>query len=1076
MAQLSIFLLGPYHVTNGEQSQVHFEYDKVRALLAYLAVESDRPLRREFLAGFLWPEQPEGAALNSLRQAILKLRQAIGDVGPQPPILDVSRESIQINPHSEYTLDVREFTTLLEKTRRHQHRNPQTCPSCAEHCAQAVMLYRGAFLDQLSLRDSPEFESWIVIKREQLRNLFLQALTTLTDFHLRRQEYNLAQNYAFQQIETDPLREAAYRQMMIIMALDGKRTAALKCYEACRSLLEKELDIEPEEETEKLYQLIKAGLFKDHYKDVKSDHSSLPLPPSPFFGREKELAGVSALLENPHTRLITLIGLGGVGKTSLALKAASEYEKLFTHGACFVPLAQLDSANDIYRAIAVVLNISLQGNLDHKTQLLNYLAHREMLIILDNFEHLLPAGTEEVHELLFAARQVVVILTTTTRINSAFEYIFPIMGLDYPTVETSEENESFSAVNLFVHHALQNGVSLQEQDLLWINQICRLFEGNPLAIVLAASLLRSLSCSEVAKGIEEGIDLLSTNLYDIPERQKSFRSLYDYAWNHLTEKEQSQFRKLSVFRGGFQREAAQQVADVSLSDLAGLIDKSFLRKNQANRYRVHRLLQQYAYQKLEQSNETHQTLYRHLVYFVEFAEQASLGLNQTQQGSWLKLLDQEMGNLQVAFKTAQAGGEACAEFALRLAGALGRYWEQRGYWREGQEWLNIALGMGEKNASIPVDVKVKALFWAGVLASYLGENNKVDELAHRGLTLCLQDPLLHNQAPMLILLGGLKRNDGDYSSAQKLFQESLKLFQRVDDPWGICISLNNLFRIDYRRNAYKEATALAQQSLALAKETGDQWNIAHALDFLGIVAHDQGRYEQGKTFLNESLEISRSIGARFMMGHAIYWLGRIARSQANPELATILFGESLAHYREIGGKWGIAVSLQGQGITAYDEGDYPRAEKLLLDSLSVLQEVGDTQLLAYVKIHLGDVAVALQKYDRAISLYQESLSALIEIEDRWLIALAIGGLASVATSQSEFFRAAILFGIETEIRNRIGTPRSPAENLVFNRSICILRDQISAVQLHSLRSEGKHIARNASADVIEYVLNTGREN
>jgi predicted ATPase/DNA-binding SARP family transcriptional activator len=1070
MDQLSISLLGPYHVTFGDQAQVHFEYDKVRALLAYLAVESDRPLRREFLAGLLWPEQPEAAALKSLRQAILKLRQAIGDAALHPHFLDINRESLQINPHCAYTLDVRTLITLLDTTRHHQHRNPKTCPSCAGNRTQAVMLYRGDFLDQFSLRDCPEFESWIVVKREQFRNLILRALTSLSDFHLRKQEYDLAQHYATQQIEIDPLQEEAYRQMMIALGLDNKRTAALKCYAVCRRLLEKELDIEPEEETEKLYHLIKAGLFKDYYLDVISDHTRLPLPPSPFFGRERELAGVAALLESPHTHLIALTGPGGVGKTSLALKVASDYEKLFTHGACFVPLAQLDSADDIYRAIAVVLNISLQGNLDDKTQLFNYLARKEMLIILDNVEHLLPAGTEKINALLFAARQVVIILTTTARINLAFEYVFPILGLDFPNVDTIEESEHLSAVDLFTHHALRNGVVLQEQDFFSINRICRLFEGNPLAIVLAASLLRSLSCSEVAKGIEEGIDLLTTSRSDIPERQKSFRALYDYSWNHLSEKEQSQFRKLSVFRGGFQREAAQQVADASLSDLAGLIDRSFLRKNQTDRYRIHGLLQQYAYQKLEQSNENNQTLLRHMAYFVEFAHQASLQVNQAQPNGWLIHLDREMGNLRMAFQTAQAAGESGAEFALRLAGALGRYWEQRGFWREGKEWFTIALSMGEKDASIPVDIKIKALFWAGILASYLGENYKLDELAHRGLTLFHQDPAHHNQAPMLILLGILKRNEGDYSSAKELFQESLELFKKADDRWGTCISLNNLFRIDYRQNAYKEATVLAKQSLALAREAGDQWNIAHALDFLGIVAHDQGNYEHGKTYLNESLAISRSIGARFMIGHAIYWLGRIARSQTNPELARILFEESLAHYREIGGKWGIAVSLQGLGTVALDEEDYARAEKLLLDSLAVLQEVGDTQLLAYVKIHLGDVAGAIQKYDRAISLYQESLKALIAIEDQWSIALAIGGMASVATGQREFSKAAILLGIEAEIRNKIGTPRSPAENVVFKRSLCTLRNQISGWQLHAFRREGKYIARRSPAEVIKYVL------
>lgn len=1070
MAQLSIFLLGPYHVTNANLVPVHFEYDKVRALLAYLAVESDRPLRREFLAGLFWPEQPEAVALNSLRQAILKLRQAIGDAGAQPPLLTITRESIQFNPHSAYELDVRTLGMLVETTRRHRHRNPHTCPTCAGQRAQAVRLYRGDFLDQLSLGDCPAFENWVVINREQLRSQALQALASLSDFHLQRQEFDQAQQYASRQIEMDPLREEAYRQIMTALALNGGRIAALKWYEVCRDVLEKELDVEPEEQTDKLHQLIKSGLYHDLYRDVKVSQSSLPPPPSPFFGRHRELAGVAALIENPDTHLITLLGPGGVGKTSLALKIAHEYEKVFTHGACFVPLAQLDSADDIYRAIAAVLNLSFQGSVDYKTQLLNYLTHREILIILDNVEHLLPAAAEKIHALLLAARQAVIVLTTTVRINLSSEYVFPVLGLDYPRAESDPENGSFGAMDLFIHSAYRNGITLQEPDLLWTNRICRMLEGNPLAITLAAPLLRSISCAEVAKGIKAGIDLLATTQSDIPERQQSFRSLYDYSWNHLTEKEQSLLRKLSVFRGGFQREAAERVAQASLPDLEGLIDKSFLRKNQSNRYRFHPLVRQYAYQKFEQSTDLSLALHRHLDYFVDFVEQASLRLYQTQQNSWLKLLDRELGNLRAAFQTARSGGDACAALGLRLAVALGGYWERRGYWREGQEWLTVALSMSEYRATIPLDVKVKALFWAGHLASYLGENSKVNELVNAGLALCSRDPASHHQAMMLILLGGLRRNDGDYLTARKYYQESLDLFRKVNDPWGICLSLNNLFRIAYRWNAYPQAAGLAKQSLALAKEIGDQWNVALALDFLGIVAHDQGEYEQAQALINESLAISRSNEARFMIGHAIYWLGRIARSQANPELARILFEESLVHYRGTGAKWGIGVSLQGLGIVEYDEGNYPRAEELLMDSLTVLQEVGDAQLLAYVKINLGGVAGAVQDYDRALLNYRDGLRTLLDIEDRWLIALAISGLASLAACQGAYDRAAILFGVEEGIRDSIGTPRSPAEDANIVPGICALRQHFSAAQFQELQMQGKDLAGSPLPDMIQYAL------
>jgi tetratricopeptide (TPR) repeat protein len=581
-----------------------------------------------------------------------------------------------------------------------------------------------------------------------------------------------------------------------------------------------------------------------------------------------------------------------------------------------------------------------------------------------------------------------------------------------------------------------------------------------------------LSCAEVAKGIKKGIDLLSTSQADLPERQRSVRSLYDYSWSQLTENEQRLLRKLSVFRGGFQHEAAYQVAQAFLTDLDGLVNKSFLRKNPSNRFRFHPMVRQYAYEKLTQSDEIGLASHLHLKYFVDFVQHAGSRLNQSQQSNWLKLLDRELGNLRTAFQTAQAGGEGHAELALRLATALGRYWELRGYWKEGQEWLTMALEMSKIETAIPVEIKVKALFWSGRLAGYLGENSTVSEMAQAGLALCQQDPAPNNLGLVLTLFGRLARNAGNYALARQIYQESLELFRKTGNFWGICSSLNNLFRINYRLNAYEEATDLARQSLALAKEAGDQANISLALDFLGVVAHDQGDYEQGKAFLSESLAISRSIGARFMIGHAIYWLGRIARSQTKPELASALFQESLAHYQEIGSKWGIAVSLQGLGVVENDRENIDRADELLRESLAVLQEVGDIQLMAYVKINLGEVALAKQEYERASSEYRESISALLEVKDRWLIALAMGGLASLAVCQGEHERAATLIGIEDGIRREIGTPRSPAENAAFTPNISTLRDQLTPAQLRKLRSQGLRMARHPLDDIAQYALKT----
>ncbi len=1070
MAHLSIFLFGPFHVTLSEERVARFEYDKVRALLAFLAVESDRPQRREFLAGLLWPEQPEAAALKSLRQALSKLRQAIGDQSAQPPFFHVSRDSIQFNLNSDVALDITAFSSLMKGTGSHRHRNPNTCPTCAHAWSTAAALYRGDFLSQFSLNGCPDFEFWVLTQRQMLHNQALEAFSALTNFCLYREEYQQAQRWARRQIEIEPLLESAYRQIMSAFALAGQRSKALSYYHSCRRILNSELGVEPEDETEKLRQMILGGALQNHQTVTQRGRENLPLPPSPFFGRERELSILADTLENPDIHLISLIGPGGIGKTSLALKAAAEHQEQFAHGVSFVSLVQLTSPEEIYPALAAALFFSLEGNLSPKTQLLNYLKRREVLIILDNFEHLLPMGADTIGEILDQARHLVLLVTTTERLNLQVEYAFPIAGLEFPVRDRDPLIRSYSAVDLFLQVAHRNGISLNEQESDAVKRLCRLVEGNPLALELAASLLHSISCQEMVAEVETGLDLLTTTRRDALERHRSIRSLFNYSWRLLVDSERSVFRKLSVFRGGFSRKSATYVAGASLDKLSALIDKSLLQLDPiTGRYKTHGLLAKYAREMLDQAGETQQTLERHLTHFMAFAEEADEGLNQAQL-NWLEQVDLEFENLQVAFETALSAGEAGIVPAVRLSGALGRYWLLRGRWAEGQGWLNRALVKGGENPLIPVDAAIRALYWAGILAIYKGESLQAEALAERALLQSREGAALWSQALVSDMIGNLKRIEGDNTGAKAFHAGSLHKFRLLDDPWGICISLNNLFRLAYRSNDYQKATKLAEESLKLARETGDHWNMTLALDYLGIVAHDQGEYVKGIACLEESLSISRALGPRFMVAHAIYWLGRVARSQGSPSSAAQRFEESLALYRDLGSSWGQAVSLQGLGLTAFDEGDLLRAEKFLSVSRELLDNIGDKQLIAFVQISQGDVACAKGEYERAAELYTRSLEILRNVGDRWLVALALSGLAVLAVKQNEYDRAAYLFAAEDGLRAIIGTPRSTVEQALANPSLLRLKRVLAGTGFQLEIEDGKALAKGDLNVRIDFAL------
>ena len=257
MAHLALALLGPLHITLDACPVAGFEYDKVRALLAYLAVEADRAHRRAVLAGLLWPDQSEQAAHNSLRQALATLRRAIGDHAAAVPFLQITREAVQFNQASDHDLDAAAFTALLADCERHRHRHPETCPSCARRLQEAVALYRGDFLAQFYLPDSITFEEWALVKREQLHRLMMQALIQLASYYERHRDDAQTQRYVSRQLEFDPWREEAHRQLMRVLVLSGQRSAALAQYETCRRILARDLGVEPEAETTALYEQIR---------------------------------------------------------------------------------------------------------------------------------------------------------------------------------------------------------------------------------------------------------------------------------------------------------------------------------------------------------------------------------------------------------------------------------------------------------------------------------------------------------------------------------------------------------------------------------------------------------------------------------------------------------------------------------------------------------------------------------------------------------------------------------------------------------------------------------------------------
>jgi predicted ATPase/DNA-binding SARP family transcriptional activator len=967
MASLSLALLGALRVSRDGKPVSGFESARVRALLAYLAVEADRPHQRDALAALLWPEQPDQAARSNLRQALANLRLALGDRAAAPPFLLVSRDTIQFNRASDHTLDSADFLALLAACQAHPHRRLEACASCAARLERAAALYVGHFLEGFFISDSVPFDEWATLRREDLHQRASAALATLTAYHERRGSYEAARRYAQRQLELDPWREEAHRQLMRVLLLSGERSAALAQYEACRRVLDEELGVEPDAETTALYEQIRSSQAQTAREEARAPLSAcadptLPLQPTSFVGREAELAELADMLESAACRMITIVGAGGVGKTRLALEVASRQTHAFADGVVFVALAGLSSADFLLSALADALGITLRAQGDPKAQLLEQLRGKELLLVLDNFEHLLEATTL-LAELLRGAPGLTLLVTSRERLDLQWEWVFDIAGLSYPPEQEAARLETFSAVQLFKQRARQvrRHFALAGDEGQAVARICRLFEGIPLGIELAAAAVREQSCAEIAERIGSSITHLATSARDVPARHRSMRAVFDHSWQLLSLEERRAFRQASVFRGGFTAEAAT-VAGGSPEALATLTAKSLLRRLPSDRYDMHEAVRQYAEWQLREAGELEQTRDRHLLYMLALAEAAEPELVGPEQKSWLNRLDAEHDNMRAALQWALAGAEP--QPVLRLSGALMRFWAVRGHLSEGRRWMEQILAHRGYSAA-PVPLRLKGLNAAGMLTRLQGDYAQSKALLEGCLELARENGETRWVAIALNALGLVARRQGDPDKAARLYEESLVLARQVGDRLGTVNALANLAGVVNAQGDRERARGLYEESLAYSREAGDRLGIAADLNNLANVVFDLGDYGRARGLYEESHALYREGGDQYGQSLTLFNLGDLAIRTGDHERARANLTEGLALSQVLGDNARCAEYLERLALLAANQRDPVRAARLWGAAAALREALGAAHSPHEIADHEREVQVARAQLDEA---------------------------------------------------------------------------------------------------------------
>lgn len=890
-------LLGTWQVQANGTSVTHFRGEKVRALLAYLAVESDRPHARARLAGLLWPELPDDLAGRNLSQALVRLRTALGvRPGMDGDPLWATRQDVQWRPELGF-VDVTEFSRLSISTERGD-------------LERAAALYRGEFLAGFGLRDSEAFEEWLLVTRERLKEVALGVLHVLAERALGAGRAIDAVATARRQLRLDPWRETAHRQLMQALATTGDRAGALAAYARCCAVLRAELDAAPDEETRRLAARIEAGdvtqgASAPASSSAASDTRNLPAPLTALVGREGELARLAELLDG-GTRLVTVVGAGGVGKTRLALAAAWALRSRSPDRVWWVALAGLQPGQDpvleratIADAIAAALDLTFTGR-QAPLEELAALGGSASMLTLDGCEHL-PEVTEVVRSLLQAAPQVRILATSRAPLGLEGETLLPLQGLPVPAGEEAQPAR-YAGVQLFLQRAarLTPGWGQEPAQLAGAVRLCRLLEGLPLGIELAAQWVGHYDPDEIGAGLQADLAFLRSRSLDVPDRQRSLRAAFAYAWQLLSVEEQRGLARVSVFRGSFDRPSAQAVAGVRSTTLVALADKSLVEQAGVGHYRLHELLRQFAAERLAERGETEALRDRHLAHYLALAEQAAPELIGPHQAVWMARLEHDRDDLRAALGWAREHEQP--EVELRLAGALARFWLNRGYAREGREWLEGALARADAGTA-PAAVRARACHGTGRLANIQGAQDQ----------------------------------------AVYWLEQAISLYREVGDPVSAVRALNTLGGVEYDQGNLARAAELWQECLLLAREAGDPGETAWALGNLGESRYHQGDIEGAAACHKEALKLAQQAGRADIEALQLGCLGNVARRQGDLAGATELLQEALARMQRLGDRRRVAITLENLAQLAAAENQMQRAARLLGAADALRLEIGTPQ-------------------------------------------------------------------------------------------------------------------------------------
>ncbi|MEO7715579.1 MAG: BTAD domain-containing putative transcriptional regulator [Capsulimonas sp.] len=938
-------LLGAMRGRSGDLVLERFQTQKTASLLAYLAYFPIQRHTREALIDLLWPDADLDAGRNRLSQAVGWLRTQLEPSGTlRGGVILSDRQSVGLDSLS-FTTDVGEFEKAV---RNGQSGDAVTSMDDArlEALQNAAALYHGDLLPGY-------YDDWVLTERERLLGLYLPVLRRLIDHHEKRHEWESALDYARRALAADPIAEELHCNLIRLLGASGQPAAAVRQFKEMERLLAKELGDEPSPAAREMMARIRQNSSPNSASPAPMRAgSALPMQMTRFFGRELEIAQVQGLIETGGARLVTLAGMGGAGKTRLAIETAARLRPHFQDAVFFAPLADLSDARLIPGVLTDLLMLPPSGDAAPLERVAAALAAQPSLLVLDNLEHLIDEATPIVRSLLERAPSLTILITSRQRLNLNGEREIDIPPLDAPTEELSfapqgaalEQLMRIDSVRLFVDRAqaVRPSFALTPQNASDVARLCARLDGLPLAIELCAAWAQTLTPTQMVAHLNRRFDLLVSRRTDIAARHRTLRATLEYSFLLLSPDLQAFFVRLSVFRGGWTLESATAIcregSDLSplstLEAITELHERSLVTAEEAAgemRYRMLETLREFAVEQWTLAVEE-PLQKRHAEFFLALAEQAGPPMASLDQTAWFARLDAEHDNLRAALDWLIARREG--KKGLRMAVALSIFWEMRGYLREAQQRLELLLSLNVDPSEDSPRLRARALHaYANAL---------------HGLT--------------------------DLTQAESYANEALTAWRALGDASGMAASLEMLGEIAMMHEDYEPAVRLLEEARSLALGAGDEAMSASAVHSLGRIALARERWSEAWDALSESLRLHRMLGNQNKAAAALNNLGLVARYRGDLEAARDLLHQALSEHQKLGDRHRMAISQLNIGTVNLIDHRYADSRSALAQAMKLSVEIDDRRVQAWCVKELGHLTCAEGHFEPGVRLLSASES------------------------------------------------------------------------------------------------------